>query len=704
MSNPLQSGLSAFLSAPVNLWLKGSVESSVSVGGLSYNSLANRGMFRSLVGDIYINSGNNAKAATMMEMLSPLGAQQLKDYVVITEEVDPLRPAFDTVPLEDGQLTNEDPAQGNVLSGTSNATRDLIRQYFPNAHTTIQPQRTFVNGVAQPTGNPENNNIFCLLGVPDDYLEILPGQIFFNTAVSVYYNTNPKSNNYNNWIVTNGVANATNSPTSIASTADQTAGLSNVSGSAFTRVPYTYEVLMFERFVPQSADDIAARRRRGIFRRLVNYITAAEGSQISAAKSAGILPVGEFINAGWGSDANTPVAAGGATRVTGEVRLPFIPPGTRLVRGQANDGEASEPKVAFSRAPIPQDHFCMITRYGLLQVTDVASVISEHQREMAVQLANALSAQNQNTPYKNIVDSAALMLQSKQAMSDLIFDFKSGDNGIGTLSGSALEAIDEKMAAELLGSYLYIRSLPAMRLILQELSLQLLFGGGKLQNPISTPIANSASQFAALVFNPNRVPRETRGMNVNGQLVDGTPFDSVKFGSYSQGLLRSVPIENTFDMPAGKFDFAVFGEFARQWQSQNGADEGYLITDGVGHEQIINAIQTNPTMYREYQPTLDTFTGISVRNIEYSGMHLKVVVLPELSWATAPQEAGTMTFINFGTPNNANVFPFYCGTPMALLRNEQQNGKLINSIGLRTETGLICRGLKQNAFRIRRNA
>lgn len=696
MSNPLQSAESALLTAPLNLWLKGSVESDVQIGGVTYNSMSRNMFFRTLVGDVYVNGGVMSRAAAVIEALSPRGVRQMMDYQVVTEEVDPLRPLFRTVSIASRFGVNEAEAQGHQLSNVSNPARNLIRQYIPNAHTTLQPQ---VGVSGQLQGNPDNNYLYCLLGVPEDYVEMLPNQTFFNTAVTVYYNTDMASANYNNWIITDGNL-STSSPTSIASAADTANGVKSVVNGAFVRMPYMYEALVFERWIDQDATDIAARRRIGIFRRFVNYITAAVGAQITVAKNAGLLPLGEIINAGWGTDASTPSTTVRTTRVTGEVLLPFIPVGTKIIRGQANDGEASEPKVSFARSPIPQDHYCMITRYGLTQTTDVAAIVGEHQRKASLRAAEALVDANENTPYRSLAKNAVLSLQSKRAFSETMFNFKSSADGLGTINPDTLT---DSQRADLLADYLLFRELQSVKLAVHEKNLQMLFGAGKLQNPVSTLLSSASNNFAGLVYNPNRVARGRNGIGVNGQPIEGGSFNDYKFGSYSQGLLRSVPIENTFDMAVGNFDFHRFAEIVGHWIDTSGATEGYMFTDSLGEIQLVNYFMTNGNIYRiNLTPRIETFTGITIRDIDYAGMKIMMVVLPELTWATSRFERGSYTFINFGTEINPTVIPFYVGSPMTILRNEQQNGKLINSVGLRVETGLICRGFKQNAFKIRR--
>lgn len=697
MSNPLQSAESALLTAPVNLWLNGSVQSDVQIGGVTYNSMSRNMMFRTLVGDVYVNGGVLSRAAAVIEALSPRGVEQRMDYQIVTEEVEPLRPMFRTVSIASRFGVTEAQAQGNELSSVANAARNLIRSYIPNAHTTLQPQ---VGSSGQPQGNPDNNYLYCLLGVPEDYVEILPNQTFFNTAASVYYNTDMSSDNYNNWIITDGQL-TTASPTSLASINDTNANVKSVVNGAFARIPYTYEALVFERWIDQDASDIAARRRIGIFRRFVNYITAAVGAQITLAKNSGMLPLGEIINAGWGSDVNTPSTTTRTFRVTAEVLLPFIPVGTKIVRGQANDGEASEPKVAFARNPVPQDHYCMITRYGLTQTTDVAAIVGEHQRKASLRAAEYLRSANENTPYRQLASDATLALKSKRAFSDIMFRFKSNASGLGTIDG---REITDSERSDLLADYLLFRELQSVKLAIHEKNLQMLFGAGKLQNPVSTLLSNASNNFAGMVYNPNRIARGTNGIGVNGQPIQGGSFNDYKFGSFSQGLLRSVPIENTFEMAVGNFDFQRFSEIVGNWIDTSGATEGYMFTDSLGEMQLVNYFLTNGNVYRiNLTPRIESFTGITIREIDYAGMKIMMVVLPELTWASNRSERGSYTFINFGTEINPTVMPFYVGSPMTILRNEQQNGKLINSVGLRVETGLICRGFKQNAFKIRRS-
>lgn len=705
MSNPLQAAESALITAPVNLWLNGAVESQVNIGGISYNTMSKNPFMQTLLGDVYINGGAVSKAAALMETLAPRGTQQLTEYVAITEEVDPLRPIFKSVSIasrfgQNADEAGERVAQGNVLSNTDNAARNLIRTYIPNAHTTLQPQR---NAAGQAQSNADNNNLYCLIGLPDDYLELLPNQTFFATSTAVFYNTDPQSQSYNQWIITNGISDATNSPTSIASADDTNANIKSVTGSVFSRVPYSYEALVFVQFIPQDASDITARRRIGIFRRFVNYVTVAAGSQINVAKANGLQPLSELVNAGWGTDADTPNITTRTKAVTGEVLLPTIPIGTTIIRGQANDGEASEPKVSFGRMPIPQDHYCMITRYGLTQTTDVAAIVGEHQRRISMRLAETLGADNNDNAYSGLLRLAKTALANKRAFSDVMFNFKDpNETGFGSLPDGV--KLDPEQAALVLSDFLLFRELQPVKLMVQEKGLQYLFGAGKLQNPTSTLLSNRANNFAGLVYNTNRIARGENGIGINGQLLNGEPFDNYKFGSYSQGLLRSVPLENTYDMPAGSFDFQRFALIMAEWLSNSGANEGYLLTDALGEAQLVDYFLTGANVYRiQLTTTIDEYTGISIREIDYAGMRMKVVVIPDLFWAVNQQDRGSYTFINFGTATTPNVMPFYVSSPLRILRNEQQNGKLVNSIGVRVETGLVCRGFKQNAFRIRRN-
>ena len=692
-----QSWQSTFMTAPTNLWDAAGIKSPIQVGGRTYNALNGSQFFSSIYGKILMQQGKLFKAAGVVEgMIAPNGLTQLKNYIQVMQEAEPLRPTVETVgTCTSYSLTqtadNERIAQGNVLSNTASVARDLIRSTFPTlitntAVTTLQEQRNKVP-------NPLNNAIYCILGLPADYEEQVYGQIWVNPSVTVLQTvSDPRSSNAGDFVITDAISDATNSPTSLCSAADSALASDNayIGDTVFDKKPATYEALMYVGDIPRDAFDIAANRKRSVFQRFTQYARVINSNGLPELRTQASNPVssiGGFINAGWGTDANTPSTATRTTQVTAEVLLPTIPVGTQLIRMQASDGEDSGAKPSFYRDPVPFDYYCQITRYGLATATDTA-IVQSYINSMVVQgspeLRDAFTARA----------AVGGVFSDKMSLFNTV-------NGAGL--GTSSTDVDRESLIDLSVDALILPQFQSMKLMVEEKGSQYLYGAGRFTNPISSYIYNTATNFNAVAMVRQNI---SKGINANGLEFGGGSAVNKMYNNTSQGLLSSIPNNNVRNLPVGNFDISAFADIAGDIIANGGADEYLWITDYTGANDIDRTFRTAGSSFR-YAPSTNVnggaldFMSLTIKDIEIAGIRGKLIVLPDLAFLPAA-EKGTFYLINPGTPEMPLVIPYFVNSPVSVKSGEQANDRTIKSWGLITETGLATRGFVNNAWVLKR--
>jgi len=628
----------------------------------------------------------DVRGARYIEYETPVGLTKANSFHSTFKNVAPLDHSFNSLALGDGTVAQEDLLQGNSVSDRS--TRDAIRALtkWQAVHTTLQAQG--VNG--QRVGNPENNAIACVIGVPFRMsMQMQQGDMFIQTAVSAYMQTDLRSTAAGELIITNGIANPATSPTSIASIADQNASAQNpeggfnyVTGAVYRKNPGSPEILEYTGYkFPQTAADVAAGRVRCVFlrlRQLRQQMLTAQSLRPTLAAN-GVFQSNSLVSAGYSTAnaPNTPSLANDNTPVLVEVRLPAIPVGTRFTMICRADSEGSRSKEFFQNEPYDEEAFVQYMRVGLCGATDFA--LAEYR---ALERVVASSG----------ADFKLVEFGQGFRFSENLFNIGMGANGVADID-AFLDDVDFRSSA------LALAQMGMVSRAAVQKSYTYLFNTGVDMNP--TNFAFGGTQISFVANDPARRPLPL-GFGSDLANLDGDPnYESRKARYMTHGLISRIPTKNIYRI-SSNFSFSEMADVLRQiLQNGNPSSYDFLLSRRLYNEIIFALSDSRNSIFRIQKQESESVWSVP----EYDGMHingaaLRFIVMPEFDRQGL---SGAGALINVGTAAQPKVFPIYMRLPAFVTGNEMESGAAGRKWGYHMEIGLVFRAPETNGFLIVRD-